>query len=148
MNNFLNSPQGPLGNAGQVSTSTMPTNLFNNAGGFGSRFGQGLDAFKSKAQEFGNDPMKGLAALFGQGGLLGNLFGGDGGMLGGLFGPKGLGGIPGNLAKIPGNVAGIPQNLNSIFNRPGPQVNAPTGSMPNTGTPGGGFLSRFMPRGQ
>lgn len=146
MNNFLNSPAGPMGQAGQVSTSTMPQNLFNNAGGFGSKFGQGLDSFQNKLQSFGNDPMKTLAGLFGKDGMLGNLFGGDGGMMGGMFGPKSLGGIPGNLAKIPGNLAGIPGNVASIFNR-APQ--APTGT-PGAPPPsgGGGFLSRFMPRGQ
>ena len=140
MMNFLNSPTGPMGQAGQTSTSTLPQNLFNNAGGFGSRFGQGLDAFANKAQSFGNDPMKGLMGLFGKDGMLGNLFGGDGGMMGGMFGPKGLGGIPGNLAKIPGGLAGVPQNVASIFNR---TPNAPTAGAGS----GGGFLSRFMPRG-
>jgi hypothetical protein len=146
MQNFLNSPQGPLGAAGQTSTSTMPQNLFNNAGSFGSRFGAGIDSFKNSMGSFRDsmqqgNPLDAVKGLFGSGGALGNLFGGDGGFLNGLFGQKGLGGVPQSLSQIPQNVAQIPQNVGGMLS----QFNRPQGS---AGASGGGFLSRFMNNGQ
>jgi hypothetical protein len=152
MQNFLNSPAGPLGGAGQSGTSTTPQNIFNNANGIGSRFGAGIDAFKNRVGAFSPE------RLFGENGPLSHLFGGDGSMIGGLkgaFGQQGVGGIPQNLASIfgPRGLGGVPQNVGNIFNnqpQQGPQPNAPTG-MPNqaaasnrNGFGGGGFLSRFM----
>jgi hypothetical protein len=146
MQNFLNSPQGPLGSAGQAGTSTMPQNLFNNSNGVGSRFGTGIDAFKNRmgtfSQEARENPLNAVQGMFKPGGLLGNIFGGDGGFLNGMFGQKGLGGIPQNVAQIPQNVAQIPQTFGNMFGQP--QQN-PEGS---AGASSGGFLSRFMNSGQ
>jgi hypothetical protein len=172
MQSFLNSPQGPLGSAGQSGTSTMPQSLFNNSSGFGSRFGAGIDAFKNRmgtfSQEARENPLNAAQGLFKPGGMLGNIFGGDGGFLNGMLGPKGLGGIPQNLAQIPQNVAsifgqqglgGIPGNMGQMFKNPLSGVSTPnptTNGMTNVpgaaptsgGFGGGGFLSRFMNSGQ
>jgi hypothetical protein len=149
MQSFLNSPQGPLGSAGQSGTSTMPQNLFNNSTGFGSRFGAGLDAFKNRmgtfSQEARENPLNAAQNIFKPDGLLGGIFGGDGGFLNGMFGQKGLGGIPQNIAQIPQNIAQIPQTFGNMFSQsqqPGGSGGAPSGN------PSGGFLSRFMNSGQ
>jgi hypothetical protein len=148
--NFLNSPSGPLGSAGQASTSTLPQNLFNNSGGFGSRFGAGLDAFKNNMGVFSDqmrqqNPLQAVKGLFSSGGALGNLFGGDGSFLQGL---KSMGSnlsqIPQNLSQIPQNLSQIPQNVAQI-----PQVFASTfgPKQGNAGAPSSGVLSRFMNNG-
>jgi hypothetical protein len=165
MQSFLNSPQGPLGSAGQSGTSTMPQNLFNNSTGFGSRFGAGIDAFKNRmgtfSQEARENPLNAAQNIFKPDGLLGGIFGGDGGFLNGMFGQKGLGGIPQNVASIFGQqgLGGIPGNVGQMFKNPlsgatasGPTTNGMTnvpGAAPTSGGfGGGGFLSRFMNSGQ
>lgn len=163
MQSFLNSPQGPLGGAGQTGTSTTPQNLFNNAAGFGSRFGAGINNFKDHMGAFGEQARQlpqSLQGLFGAGGPLSHLFGGDGGILGGalgtgakgMFGPNGIMGIPGRIGQIPQNMGNMFSNQ-SQGNRPDmvppgvagkPMGISPTGVSGQGGMANGGFLSRFM----
>jgi hypothetical protein len=160
MQDFLNSPQGPLGSAGQSNMSTTPPTLFNNSNGWGSRFGAGIDAFKNRmgsfSQEARENPLNAVQGMFKPGGLLGNIFGGDGGFMNGMFGQKGLGGIPQNLSQIPQNLSSIfgQQGLGGIPGNVQKFTNPITGWQPSQtpggsgGSSGGGFLSRFMNSGQ
>jgi hypothetical protein len=128
--NFLNSPPGPLGQAGQSSTSTQPPSL---TSGNGSpqfnRFGQGAQSFADRIGGAGGKAQDVLSRLFG------NLFGGQGDLAQGFpgQGEPVQGGFPGQL---PGQ--GAPQG--------GPLASVLGGGKPSiTGQgQGGGFLSRFM----
>lgn len=136
--NFLNSPPGPLGAAGQSSKSTQPTNLFSNASSPFSRLGSGVQSFRDRIGNFGGGNSRDsiLSALFG------NLFGGDGGLLGGFRHAAD------SLGKLPQNVGnGLGQAMSgaaSIFGG-GQGANPTGGGLPGTaGKTTGGFLSRFM----
>jgi hypothetical protein len=152
MYNLSNSPNGPLGQAGMASGSTMPQGLTANAPATFNNFGKGIENFYSGL----GDKASGL-----WGRMFGGLFGGDGGLLGG----KGTG-VLGGGTPTPRNLT---NGVQSIFGQPGqpgaqgsPMVGNPianataeagapsivsTGDM--IGAPsGGGFLSRFMGGGR
>jgi hypothetical protein len=123
--NFLNSPPGPLGSAGQSSNSTQPSSIFNNANSPFTRAGQGLQALRDKIGNFGG------------GGdireILSSLLGSDGGILGGL-------------KQIPNGIGQAVSGAASLFTG-GPGSN-PTGTPPQApgqaGAASNGILSRFM----
>jgi hypothetical protein len=165
MFNFLNSPPGPLGAAGQSSNSTQPPNIFSNAPqAFGGNLGKGLGSFADRMKGISESDNK-LSALFQ------TLFGADGGLLnpaeaannvlGGQAPGMGqrlnvdtgggqiqnmLGGGNGSSAGVPGSPAPVPNTFpgNAPMTPPGMG-----GAVPGAGAPGGapgagGFLSRFM----
>jgi hypothetical protein len=159
MYNLTNSPNGPLGGAGQSNNSTMPRGLFANASPAFNNFGKGLESFT-------NNVGAKAKGVFGQ--LFGNLFGGDGGMAndptsnGGapsLFGQPGQPGaqgqptVQGPMGPVPGQLPGMNPmqsamarpTLDSItsMNLPGPARRAAEAAQ---GGGGGGILSRFMGR--
>jgi hypothetical protein len=142
--NFLNSPPGPLGQAGQSSTSTQPNYLFNNASPQFSKFGQGAQKFGERIAGAPGKAQDVLSRLFG------NLFGGQGDLA--QPQPQGFpgqgepvqGGFPGQGAPVAGTFPGQGQGpLAGVLGGQGQSITGP-GQGPGQGT---GILNRFMQNG-
>lgn len=134
MFNFLNSPPGPAGAAGQASSSTQPPNLFSNASPQFGRFGMGMRGFGERMGGGLRDMIQSLLRQT------------DGGF--GKLG-EGLGQIPGALGEIPGNVAKIPGSVASILGGQGGGDAAGNSVAPTApAAPSQGILSRFLGGGQ
>jgi hypothetical protein len=135
--NFLNSPPGPLGQAGQSATSTQPPSLFNNASPQFSRFGQGAQKFGERIAGAPGKAQDVLSRLFG------NLFGGQGDLAQPTPGASSL--FPGQGAPVQGSFPGQGAPVAGAFPGQGgvlaqPSITGP-GQGPGQGT---GILNRFM----
>jgi hypothetical protein len=149
MYNLLNSPNGPLGQAGMSNSSTRPQGIFSNAPASFNNFGRGLDSFTSSLA----DKAQGLYQK-----VFGGLFGGEGtiatqnptpqGGVPSLFGEPGQPGNQGTPTQSNPIAMATAQGTNPVSNVMQQQSQNNVNPLTQSGMDGGGILSKFIQASQ